>query len=565
MSFTQVFGGNTIYPAEPDYLALALTENITLAWPIEQAINGDVLAKIIDVTPDAPGRSIILPDARQGSTGYVSTFYNAGGDTFTVKDSIGGTVLTVASGEAWNVYLRANATAAGLWRIFQMGAGASSANAAALAGAGLRAISTTLNEAMLTVLQPVNYAIVEADLASVQVWTGGIGGFTLPDASTLDAEWFVWVKNNGTGSLTLTPAAGTIDGSGSLILATLESCAIVSDGTNYYTVGLGQEVNSVFDFVSINVAGTGNFTLVGAQLNRISYKFTGVLTGNRSIIVPASVQQYWVDNETTGAFTLTVKAAGGVDPGVQVAQNTRAILYCDGSNIVNADDSSSISFPITPTQGGTGLAAYVQGDIIYASAANVLSALAKDANPTRYLSNTGASNVPAWAQVNLTNGVTGVLPAANGGAALSGATVTRATSQGVVDAVLTAILWNSETLDVGSWHDNAVNNTRLTVPAGISNARFTTAITIQLATANVPYIISVSIFKNGGSLQQAHGDYPTLTGSVGNALVTLAVDTGWVSVVPGDYFEVWVNVDGAGAGGTVRAVFFSNFTAQGLA
>lgn len=56
---------------------------------------------------------------------------------------------------------------------------------------------------------------------------------------------------------------------------------------------------------------------------------------------------------------------------------------------------------------------YAQGDVLYGSASNVISALAKDANATRYLANTGASNNPAWAQVNLANGVTGDLPFAN--------------------------------------------------------------------------------------------------------------------------------------------------------
>jgi hypothetical protein len=51
-----------------------------------------------------------------------------------------------------------------------------------------------------------------------------------------------------------------------------------------------------------------------------------------------------------------------------------------------------------------------QGDILYGSAADTITALAKDTNATRYLSNTGASNNPAWAQINLTNGVTGILP-----------------------------------------------------------------------------------------------------------------------------------------------------------
>jgi hypothetical protein len=45
----------------------------------------------------------------------------------------------------------------------------------------------------------------------------------------------------------------------------------------------------------------------------------------------------------------------------------------------------------------------------------VQGALAKDTNSTRYLSNTGSSNNPAWAQVNLTNGVSGSLPVTNGG------------------------------------------------------------------------------------------------------------------------------------------------------
>lgn len=54
-----------------------------------------------------------------------------------------------------------------------------------------------------------------------------------------------------------------------------------------------------------------------------------------------------------------------------------------------------------------------QGDLLYGSAADTLSALAKNTTATRYLSNTGSSNNPAWAQVNLANGVTGNLPVTN--------------------------------------------------------------------------------------------------------------------------------------------------------
>lgn len=75
--------------------------------------------------------------------------------------------------------------------------------------------------------------------------------------------------------------------------------------------------------------------------------------------------------------------------------------------------TTDVTGTLPATNGGTGLATYTQGDIIYSSASNTLSALAKNASSTRYLSNTGSSNNPAWAQVDLSNGVTGNLPVAN--------------------------------------------------------------------------------------------------------------------------------------------------------
>lgn len=65
------------------------------------------------------------------------------------------------------------------------------------------------------------------------------------------------------------------------------------------------------------------------------------------------------------------------------------------------------------TRGGTGLASLSQGDLLYGSAVNTFAKLAKNTSATRYLSNTGTSNNPAWSQINLANGVTGALPWAN--------------------------------------------------------------------------------------------------------------------------------------------------------
>jgi hypothetical protein len=341
--YTEIFGGNTLYPAEPSFLSLTFSSNVTLEWPIEQAVGGDgIVAKIIELHPSGAGLSVTLGDATLVSTGYAVQFYNAEANTVTIRDDGGNSILTVASGTSWTLYLRDNSTANGLWRSYQAGAGTSTTNAASLAGAGLKAITTTLNADMPPDTHAVNYVILDADRANPQVWTGGIGDFTLPNPATVGTGWFVPIANQGSGTVTVTPAAGTIDQSASLALAVGESAICVSDGTNYFTVGLGQAVNSQFDFISINVGGTGDYTLSGAELNRIAYEFTGVLTGNRNIIVPSAIQQYWVDNQTTGAFSLTVKTAAGA--GVAVVQGTRNILYCDGTDVLTATTLAGTAF-----------------------------------------------------------------------------------------------------------------------------------------------------------------------------------------------------------------------------
>ena len=60
-----------------------------------------------------------------------------------------------------------------------------------------------------------------------------------------------------------------------------------------------------------------------------------------------------------------------------------------------------------------------QGDILHATSTTVLARLGKDANDSRVLTNTGTNNNPAWAQVTLTTGVTGTLPAGNGGTGIT--------------------------------------------------------------------------------------------------------------------------------------------------
>jgi hypothetical protein len=352
-SFTSTFGGTNIYAANVSYRAIALTANVTLTWPTEVATNTDVVASIMDVTPSAGSFTIRMPDATQASVGETALFFNVGAFAFTVADNSGNTIQTIASGEAWQIYMIGNATVNGTWRAIEYGAGTSSPSASALAGAGLKAITTTLNQAAPTTLLSADYTLTSSDRARVLVWNGGAGTFTMPSAVTAGNDWFFDARNSGTGGLTIAPAGGElINGQASLVFNPGDSARILTDGTSFYTIGYGQSATFAFDYVSISLTGQPSpYTLTGTNLNRIAYQFSGVLTANMQIIVPNTIQQYWIRNTTTGAYSLTVKTAAGT--GISVVQNGAAILYCDGTNVVEAD-TNNLSTPIGIAQGGTG-------------------------------------------------------------------------------------------------------------------------------------------------------------------------------------------------------------------
>ena len=184
-------------------------------------------------------------------------------------------------------------------------------------------------------------------------WTGAGGTFTLPDPTVLGNNWFIYLRNSGSGAVSADPPGLTsIDGLASLSFQPTESAIIASDGSNFYTIGFGQSATFAFDYTVIDVSGTGIYTLAGSELNRVSYRFTGTLTGNRTVVVPATVQQYWVDNQTTGAYTLTIEPSGP-GTGFIVGQGQRVILYCDGTDVLNAS-TQGISVPLTIAEGGTG-------------------------------------------------------------------------------------------------------------------------------------------------------------------------------------------------------------------
>ena len=351
-SYSDVFGGANIYPSEISYSSVALTASITLSWPEETSTNVNLATRIMDVTPSAGSFNITLPDANKSGTGNTILFNNKGSYTFTVLNAGGTQVGTIASGQLWQVYLTDNTTANGAWQLLQYGATTSSANASALAGTGIVAVGAVLSQSVPITTFNSNYTAGDTDRARMYNWTGAGGTLVLPDPTAVGDNWFLYLRNSGSGQVAVnTPGSVQIDGATTLAFQPGESAIIASDGTNFYTIGFGQASTFAFDYTVINAAGSGDLTLSGAQLNRVAYRFTGALTAARNIIIPATVQQYWIDNRTTGAYTFTVKVAGTT--GVVLVTNERGIFYCDGSELLDAD-TAAVGFPISIAQGGTG-------------------------------------------------------------------------------------------------------------------------------------------------------------------------------------------------------------------
>jgi hypothetical protein len=339
MSYNSPFTGTVIQPTDVSYRSITLSADTQLEWPINGNATDDYAARIMQVTATSAGLELRMPPANQTSVGNDALIRNVGANSFEVKDYDGINVIaTVAAGEAAYIYITTNPDEQGTWGLIDFGVGSSSVDAATLQGYGILAIGSTLNQS-----HPVNTfsSSGTADAtyrAQTWVWTGGVGTLTLTQATTLGNNWFAMVRNSGTGLLTVaTNGVDLIDGSLTLTVQPDDSCFIVCSGTAFYTVGLGRNTNFAFTQLTKNVT-TGTYTLTAVEAGNVIQTYTGTLTGNVTIVVPPTVQVYYVSNQTVaGGFTVTITTnePGGAD--YVIPDGQQSILICDSVNILNAN------------------------------------------------------------------------------------------------------------------------------------------------------------------------------------------------------------------------------------
>jgi len=343
MSYISPFTGDVIQPTDVLYIEIELDANLQLFWPINgNEATETPAARIMDV--DASGNyELRMPPANQVSVGQDALIKNTGGSTFTVKTYDGNsTIVAIASGEAKYIYLTDNADEYGTWSNFEFGTGTSSADAATLAGAGLLASGLTLNQSHPVASITASQAFVDGDRAKTYVWSGGVTSTTLPSAATVGSNWFFLIKNAGSGTLTVNCAGvELIDGGASKAFAPSESAFIVSTGTGFITVGYG--VSTQFEYgILTKTVTSGTYTLTANEAANTIQIYNGTLTGNVTVIVPPVINFYIISNQTSaGGYTLTIStgAVGGAT--ATVPASGQASLFCDGTNIFNANTTQA--------------------------------------------------------------------------------------------------------------------------------------------------------------------------------------------------------------------------------
>ena len=209
--YTDAFSSDSIPPTGASFSSSALAENTAFFWPYNYSGDSNIIAKLMDVSCSA-GVAMTMPPANQVSKGEDVLIRNTGAETLTVKKSDGTALTTVTSGTAVLLYVTDNSTAAGTWGSFVYGAGTASVEAGTLAGAGLTAISTTLNIGQEAEEQ-TTFELTSAQRGKVILFSGAFQTYSIPDIATFDPGYFVFIHNAGSGGLILAPyGAQKIDG-----------------------------------------------------------------------------------------------------------------------------------------------------------------------------------------------------------------------------------------------------------------------------------------------------------------------------------------------------------------
>lgn len=202
-------------------------------------------------------------------------------------------------------------------------------------------LSTVVSNAVADVIDFTGQAA-----ATYYVQVDATGAPTRSASSTEALYSVVWT---GSAFGTITKLATTVWGAADDVAAQVSTALAATYGSLDARLEAGETVAVAAMLartwqtgrLSKSVAGSADVTLSAVEANNSVLNFTGALTGDISVIVPLGTNpREWIaTNNTTGAYTLTVKGATGT--GIGIEQTGFANLYQDGTNVKSVSGSGA--------------------------------------------------------------------------------------------------------------------------------------------------------------------------------------------------------------------------------
>lgn len=250
---------------------------------------------------------------------------------------------------------------------------------------------------------------------------------------------------------------------------------------------------------------------------------TGALTAARNLIVPANKKLYFIYNNTTGGYAVTVKVSG--QTGISVPNGAKMVLVSNGTDIYNAVTYANFSSPIVTTSGGTGLSSYTAGDIIYYASGTAFTKVGIGAANSVL---TSSGTAPQWS--------------------------TSLTLGGNISAA--ALIPTSSTVPTNGVYLPAANSVGFSVNSTLA-AAFDSAKSLNLNGSYTEGVVAIGNSGTSKTFSLADGTFQTVT-MTGNCTFTMPTATA------GKSFVLVINTGAGGFTGTFTSVKWSAGTAPTL-
>lgn len=341
MSYTRVFGDQTLPPGDYQFVEHTFTGTLNLYWPLSCPPGEKATASITHLNGSSTPQ-VVLADASSLPPGYDLLLVNTGAVNLPLYGSDEVTLIaTLEPSKKYYLYLE-EASSVGTWDLVEYGTGTSQAQASQLAGAGLAATAgQKLAGNVPTIPLSSDYLASESDRAKLLVATDGTGKITLPLLSSLTPTgYYLYFRNFSSSAVTLSPqGSDEIDGTISKDFLPGEGAIIMASDFGWMAVGYGKDIEFTFTEFIVNAAGP-NPTLTATEVSGRMIRVSGVATENKVITLPTVPGIYFVRADGgLGAYTATFTTGSGSVYALSANQAT--VLYCDGTNILSSVTTSS--------------------------------------------------------------------------------------------------------------------------------------------------------------------------------------------------------------------------------